>query len=199
VYHHAHGRRPGALDKAPAFSLVELVMVVVIIGIVAAIAVPRISRASKAAAASATEADLARVRAAMELYYADHGRYPGYHPGTSAASGDWFVDQLLKYSDQEGHVSDTYTATFRFGPYLRPPFPVNPATGESKVKVEKKVLPAATGRAFGWVSCLEEGTFEPADTGGTAKVEDSDLEDTENNGNNGNNGNGGSKGKNKNK
>ena len=55
-----------------AFSLIELVIVIVIIGIIAAIAVPRMSRGAAGATDAALRADLATLRAAIDLYHTEH-------------------------------------------------------------------------------------------------------------------------------
>ena len=58
--------------RTRGFSLVELVIVIVIIGIIAAIAVPLISRGAKGASDSAVRGDLAALRAAIDLFAAEH-------------------------------------------------------------------------------------------------------------------------------
>ena len=104
-----------------AFSLVELVIVVTIIGTIAAIAVPRMSNATNRASANALQASITNVRKAIDCFYAEHGSYPGYVPGTSTPDGNRFVDQLLLYSNLRGDTSSTYGHPFIYGPYLRPP------------------------------------------------------------------------------
>ncbi|MGD2108925.1 MAG: prepilin-type N-terminal cleavage/methylation domain-containing protein [Phycisphaerae bacterium] len=146
--------------RRPAFSLVELVMVVTIIGIIAAIAVPRMSQASTRATANALQATLSNVRKAIDVYYAEHGKYPGYTPGTNAPDGDAFVDQLTMYSDGSGATSATYGKPYVYGPYLRKPFPKNPMNLLDTVHV--KAGPADADPAdgtVGWVAVLSHGYF----------------------------------------
>ena len=143
-----------------AFSLVELVMVVVIIGIIAAIAVPRLAQGSRSAQANSIRATLANVRAAIDHYYAEHSRYPGYNPATAAPNGVWFVDQLTKYSDQAGNVSDTLTSDYLFGPYLQRPFPTNPLNGLDTVRVKLTRANVVALDSSGWIACLEDGSFD---------------------------------------
>ena len=143
-----------------AFSLVELVIVVVIIGIIAAIAVPRISQGSRSAQANSIRATLTNVRAAIDHYYAEHSRYPGYNPSNSAPNGTWFVNQLTKYSDEAGEVSDTPTSDYLFGPYLQRPFPTNPLNGLDTVAVKQKRSDSVALGASGWIACLEDGSFD---------------------------------------
>lgn len=111
------------------FSLIELVIVVVIIGIIAAIAIPRMSRGAAGAGDSALTADLAVLRNAIDLYAAEHG---GNFPGATV------VTQLTQYTDINGGVSATKTATHLYGPYLRkvPPMPVGTKNGQSAIYVE---------------------------------------------------------------
>jgi prepilin-type N-terminal cleavage/methylation domain-containing protein len=145
---------------AAAFSLVELVVVVTIIGIVAAIAVPRVSDAARRASSSALQASVTNVRKAIDCYYAEHGKYPGYVPGTTTPDGDRFVEQLLRYTNARGDTNTTYGHPFVYGPYLRPPFPVNPTNQLDTVHV--KATPADADPAegsVGWVAVLSHGYF----------------------------------------
>jgi len=144
----------------PGFTLVELVMVVTIIGIIAAIAVPRVSSASNNATRNALEATLANVRKAIDTYYAEHNFFPGYDPANGSPNGDQFVKQLTMYSDAQGHTNATPVAPYLFGPYLRAPFPVNPANQLRTVSV--KAAPASANPAagsVGWVAVLSTGDF----------------------------------------
>ena len=87
--------------RTRGFSLVELVIVIVIIGIIAAIAVPRISRGAKGASDSAVRGDLAALRAAIDLFAAEHkGVYPGKvkNTGTGTGLASDFIDHLTKNS-----------------------------------------------------------------------------------------------------
>lgn len=125
-----------------AFSLIELVIVIVIIGILAAIAIPRLSRGSAGAADSALSANLAVLRSAIDLYAAEHGgRFP-------TVAG--FVDQLTKYTDEDGNVSDTKTGNFLYGPYLRklPPLPVGPAAFKTAGETDpaKRIIDGSSGQ-----------------------------------------------------
>lgn len=146
--------------SSSAFTLVELVMVVTIIGVIAAIAVPRMSNASTRAKANAVEATLSSVRTAIDCYYAEHNQYPGYDPATQATSGTDFVNQMTKFSDKQGNTNATKTVVFKYGPYLRSPFPGNPTNNLKTVHV--KVTKAAANPAdgsVGWISVLSTGDF----------------------------------------
>lgn len=146
--------------RKTAFSLVELVIVVVIIGVISAIAVPRISQASSSASVAALEATIANVRKAIDRYYAEHQQFPGYDPGTNTAKNEAFVDQLVLYSDATGKTKTTYTTTYKYGPYLRKPFPKNPFNQLSTVFVKANPGDAnPAGDAYGWVAVLSTGDF----------------------------------------
>ncbi len=143
-----------------AFSLVELVMVVTIIGIISAIAVPRLTTASGSATAAYLDATLSNVRKAIDMYFAEHGSYPGHQPGTTTPDSSRFIDQLVKYSDARGNTNNTLSGAFVYGPYLRAPFPKNPFNMLGTVHVKAKSTDAnpADG-SVGWVAVLADGHF----------------------------------------
>ena len=141
--------------KRQGFSLVELVIVVTIIGIIASIAVPRMSRASSNAESHALQATLANVRKAIDVYYAEHSKYPGYTPGTTKPDNDSFVDQLLLYSDVDGNTNASPTAVYRYGPYIRSPFPRNPRNELDTVYVKAAPVWAVVAGRAGSISTKE--------------------------------------------
>lgn len=155
--------------RRSAFSLVELVMVVTIIGIVSGIAVPRMADASSRASANALQATLANVRKAIDVYYAEHGLFPGYDPASRAAVSDRFTDQLVMYSDEQGRTTANYGYPYIFGPYLRAPFPKNPTNDLATVhmKTNPGDVDPADG-TVGWVAVLSTGDFQ-------ISAKDSDL------------------------
>ncbi len=130
-----------------AFSLIELVIVIVIIGIIAAIAVPRMSRGAAGATDAALRADLATLRAAIDLFHTEHeGLYPD--EATIAA-------QLTGYSDLIGTAVPVKDAAHIYGPYLRaiPGLPVNaPEKGSIGIA-------AAPGIGVGWVYASSDGSI----------------------------------------
>jgi len=100
----------------------------------------------------------------------DLGSYPGYDPSDSNPNGEFFVEQLLLYTDYDGNTSEKPGSPFLFGPYLRPPFPVNPINGFDTVTV--KATPSSsdpTEGSVGWVAVLSHGYFG-------ISAEDDDLE-----------------------
>ena len=132
-------------SRRGAFSLLELTIVIVIIGIVAAIAVPRFSRGSKSAEEAAQTENLRALRKAIEMYHAEHHRYP-----TLAA----IKEQLTQYSDEAGNVSRTRAAPHLLGPYLR----VFPSSkGRTTPKVSGVAEPSAD-----WVYDEATGSIQPA-------------------------------------
>jgi type II secretory pathway pseudopilin PulG len=135
-------------------------MVVTIIGVIAAIAVPRMSSTTTQATANAVQATLMNVRTAIDCYYAEHNHYPGYDPANDDPDGDYFVKQLTLYSDAAGNSNTTRSAVYKYGPYLRPPFPINPANNLATVYVKKARtdLNPADG-SVGWIAVLADGDF----------------------------------------
>lgn len=143
-----------------SFSLVELVIVVMIIGITSAIAVPRITQASNRAASAALQSTLTTVRKAIDIYYAEHQRYPGYDTFTFGPSQTAFIVQLVHYTDAIGNTNQTYSSTFKYGPYIRKPFPRNPFNLLKTVFVKANPNePNPSGADYGWVAVLATGDF----------------------------------------
>lgn len=154
------GHHRSRLRRARAFSLVELVMVVTIIGMIAAIAVPRVTHAANAASISALSATLANVRKAIDAYYAEHSKYPGYDPANGMPSGVKFVEQLTRYTNEAGRPSESYGAPYLYGPYLRAPFPANPFNKLRTVHVKPNhEAPTPPDGSVGWVAVLSDGSF----------------------------------------
>jgi len=126
-----------------AFSLIELVIVVVIIGIIAAIAIPRMSRGAAGAADGALTANLAVLRNAIELFHAEHGKFP---------DADKIEDQLKGYTNLNGDIGTLGDGTSIYGPYIReiPPLPVGAKKGS-------KGIAAADGAGVGWIYTAATG------------------------------------------
>lgn len=143
-----------------AFTLVELVMVVTIIGTIAAIAAPRMSGAASNSTRNALEASISHVRTAIDCYYAEHSRYPGYVVASGTPDGTAFVNQLTLFSDAKGNTNASSTSPYLYGPYLRAPFPTNPFNNLSTVHVKANLGSAnpAPG-STGWIAVLSHGYF----------------------------------------
>jgi prepilin-type N-terminal cleavage/methylation domain-containing protein len=132
------------------FTLVELLIVVIIMAVLAAIIVPQFSSATIDAQEAALDANLARMRAAIELFHAQHANlYPGGSAttggacpaggsaGTAAANTPQaFIDHLLMYSDASGRTCSVGDTTFKYGPYLRKGIPHDSITGKGAVVSE---------------------------------------------------------------
>jgi len=161
------------------FTLVELLIVVIILAILAAIVVPQFSSTTDDAKQSTMQSNLAAMRSAMELYYIQHGEYPGNLastqgtggcsvPGTwlsGAKTGAAFAGQMLYFTDGQGAVCDTKSATYKFGPYIKggalPSNDVGVAESNGVVTVpngsDGLISLNATGTLGGWYVDTESG------------------------------------------
>lgn len=129
------------------FTLVELLIVVIILTVLAAIIVPQFSSATLDAKEAALDANLARLRSAVELFHAQHTSvYPGSVDTTggscpsgatagtgTANSAQALLDHMLMYSDVNGKTCSIGDATFKYGPYVRKGFPNDSLTGKGSV------------------------------------------------------------------
>ena len=120
------------------FTLVELLIVVIILAILAAIVVPQFASSTNDAKMAALDSTLSNVRAAIDLYYQQHGAYPGAvtavstgacsgtagsgvaTAGAGATAVTAFQEQLSMYTNAAGGAcSIGDTTTFKFGPYMK--------------------------------------------------------------------------------
>ena len=76
-------------DTQHGFTLVELLIVVIILAILAAIVVPQFSAATDDAKLSALDTNLANMRSSIDLYYQQHGKYPGDVTSIGTALCGW--------------------------------------------------------------------------------------------------------------
>lgn len=154
------------------FTLVELLIVVIILTVLAAIIVPQFTSATLDAKEATLDANLARLRSAIELYHAQHGSvYPGSvatsggtcpagaTAGTGAANtAQALIDHMLMYSDASGRTCSIGDTTFKYGPYVRKAFPDDMITGNGAIVVQTTgaaLTPAAaTG---GWAYDTRSG------------------------------------------
>lgn len=127
------------------FSLVELVIVVVIIGVIAAIAVPRISRGARGASESAIRADLAALRASVDLFAAEHN---GMFPTVANLEA-----QLTTFTDSLGGTSITKDTVYKYGPYLRslPGLPIAGTGGITGGAQGDSAVAASDAAGVGWI------------------------------------------------
>ena len=149
---------PGNSGRTKGFTLVELLIVVIILAIIAAIVVPQLSASTNDAKESALDTNLARMRSAIDLYYQQHGDYPGNKTaegatcpssgdagtGTAASAAEKaeaFGSQLTMYTNAAGQACSTTDAVFKFGPYVKSAvlgeagLPDNPMTATNAVLV----------------------------------------------------------------
>lgn len=126
--------------KQSGFTLVELLIVVIILALLSAIVVPQFASSTEDAKSSAADTSLSNLRAAIDLYYQQHGAYPGNKtavpsaactgtPGDGVATGgagataaDAFLEQMSFYTDVDGGACSVADATnHKFGPYMKKP------------------------------------------------------------------------------
>lgn len=147
----------------------ELLIVVVILAILAGILVPQFSSATDDAKLSSLDSNLANIRSAVELYYQQHGHYPGAVTavGTNCASGPSgttgtgainteaaFLSQLSLYTDINGEGCTKSDSTFKYGPYMKKAtMPQNPFTNSSTMSM-------STAGALGMVSATTTGGWK---------------------------------------
>ena len=146
-----------ATRRRGAFTLVELILVVVMLGVIAAIVIPKFSSGKEQASESALKENLRVLRITISRYRAQHnGTNPGAASagdGGEAGSAAAFVNQLTKYTDILGDVSDTKDDTHVFGPYLKTGIPVcsvGAVDGKGDVKVVA-VDSLVPDRSTGWL------------------------------------------------
>src|SRR5262249_44355732 len=137
-------------DKARrAFSLVEMVMVMTIIGMLSSMAIPRISRGASGASDATLAGDLAVIRRAINIYWAEH---TSVFPGATAPR---FVAQMTQYSDGQGSTSPSRSTVFQYGPYLMrvPPCPIGENAGSASILIDATNSPpqAKASTGDGWV------------------------------------------------
>jgi hypothetical protein len=170
-----------AVTNRKLLKVVELAGAAGFLGLVAALTVPRFSEAAEPPGETqALRARLKTLRVAIELYFQDHGTYPGQTGDGEAAAGTEaaFVSQLTRFSDRAGRVSSLHDERYAFGPYLRAGVPASPigfAAGASGVHVCGGPEPpghVADRPECGWVYNCETGQIgvnsDLADGAGTA-------------------------------
>jgi general secretion pathway protein G len=158
------------------FSLIEILIVVTIVGILAAIAVPKFSNASQIARENTLKDDLRLLRTQLNVYKTEHSVFPGYPAGDTnqAPTGAVAADQLLKFTDALGNVSDSATDHYRLGPYLDA-IPKNPVTGNAALKILSSGDAFTPDGSTGWLYQPSTGMIKAnnpgLDTTGRALVD----------------------------
>jgi len=142
------------------FTLVEILIVVVILSVLAAIAIPQFNSSTEDAKLSTLDTDLAELRNAVELYYHQHGAtYPGAKRhtdgavvATAAEAAAAFSAQLTLFTDGNGVSSNTKSATYKYGPYMKK-VPKNPFNDLNTIVAdiaETDITIAASSGTAGW-------------------------------------------------
>lgn len=159
--------------KSSGFTLIELLVVVVILGILAAVVVPQLSGSTDSAKVSALDANLARMRTAIDLYKQEHDGYPGVAAATggtcsvgaagagAAGSPAAFASHLTMYSNTTGQTCSGINGSINFGPYLKTAqvgtdgIPNNPMTNSNVVTIvttgNLTMSSTNTGATKGWI------------------------------------------------
>ena len=123
------------MNKAKAFTLMEILIVVVLLGVLAAIVIPTVANSTTSAKDSALAADLQLLRRVILVYKTQHLEVgPGYPDGdtTQAPTEQAFIDQATMASNTNGQTAAIGTPGFNRGPYLMK-IPVNPFNLTKKI------------------------------------------------------------------
>jgi prepilin-type N-terminal cleavage/methylation domain-containing protein len=174
-----------SLKNQAGFTLIEMLVVVIILGILAMIIVPQISVSTDDARLNSLQTNVNSIRSAIEVYAAQHAnRYPGIYretDGTTASVSNVeakaaFLAQLTQFTDMNGMVSGTKTATFKYGPYLKTgSLPLNPfnENGDVVVDFAQADITAArapAGAGEGWQYFAPIGVFFANDSAAHAAL-----------------------------
>src|SRR5437763_1075270 len=126
-----------SIRRRSGFTLIEILMIVIILGVLATVIIGLFQNATSDASTNSLRDDLRGIRAALQIYYAQHGAYP------AIAS---FEPQMTQYSSATGAVQATSDPTYHYGPYILkvPPLPVGTNKGLNTVTTTTYI------DGFGW-------------------------------------------------
>jgi prepilin-type N-terminal cleavage/methylation domain-containing protein len=164
------------------FTLVELLIVVIILALLAAIVVPQFASSTDDAKLASMDTTLSNMRASIDLYFQQHGEYPGELTAVAAGCGatdgtgtggagaqglQAFLDQMSLYTDTNGASCSIKDSIFQFGPYLKKnTVPRNPITTSNAMEVINAgdILMLGTAVNLGWKYDIIAGKFIANDT-----------------------------------
>jgi len=157
------------MNKAKAFTLVEILVVVVLLGVLAAVVIPTVASSTISAKDSALAVDLQLFRRFILVYKGQHLEVgPGYPNGdtTQAPIEQAFIDQATMASNINGQTAAIGTPGFNRGPYLMR-IPVNPFNGKNTVEMlaDGQAFPANADDSHGWIYKAETSEIRADNTG----------------------------------
>ncbi len=143
------------MNKARAFTLIEILVVVVLLGILAAVVIPTVANSTTSAKDSTLAVDLQLLRRVILIYKSQHLEVaPGYPDGdtTQAPTEQAFIDQATMASNSNGQTAAIGTPGFNRGPYLKK-IPVNPfnLTDTVEMLADGQAFPANADGSHGWI------------------------------------------------
>lgn len=143
------------MNKAKAFTLVEILVVVVLLGVLAAIVIPAFANSTTSAKDSALAVDMQLLRRVILVYKSQHLEVgPGYPNGdtTQAPTEQAFIDQTTMASNMNGQTAAIGTPGFNRGAYLMK-IPVNPFNQKDTVEMlaDGQAFPANADGSHGWI------------------------------------------------
>jgi len=143
------------MNKARAFTLVEILIVVVLLGVLAAVVIPTIANSTTSAKDSALAADLQLLRRFILVYKSQHLEVGPDYPGgdtTQAPAEQALIDQATMASNANGQTAPVGTPGFNRGPYLMK-ITVNPFNEKDTVEMlaDGQAFPANADDSHGWI------------------------------------------------
>jgi general secretion pathway protein G len=150
-----------AMNKARAFTLVEILVVVVLLGILAAVVIATVGNSTTSAKASALATDLQLLRNFILVYKSQHLEVA---PGPTEQA---FIEQATMSSNASGQTAAVGTAGFERGPYMQK-IPVNPFNNLTTIQMlaDGDDFPPNADDSHGWI-CKGATAEIRADTSGT--------------------------------